>query len=70
MRVATIEKDVGRLSTRRLIELLHLLGARLVLETDQEANSPSEWRAESSDNGESIKRSPQRNRKKSRGGEW
>lgn len=70
MRVATIEKDVGRLGARRLIELLQLLGARLVLETDQETNSPSEWRAEPLENAESIKRSPQRNRKKSRGGEW
>lgn len=69
MRVATIEKDVGRLSTRRLIELLQLLGAHLVLDTEQETNSPSERRVESSANVQAIKKSAQRNRKKLRGGE-
>jgi len=33
-RVATIEKDVGRLSTSSLLALLSLLGAHLELETD------------------------------------
>lgn len=32
-RVATIEKDVGRLSTRNLLKLLQLLGARLEVHT-------------------------------------
>jgi HTH-type transcriptional regulator/antitoxin HipB len=36
MRVAAIEKDLGRVSAHRLIELLHLLGAHLELE----ANGP------------------------------
>jgi transcriptional regulator with XRE-family HTH domain len=34
MRVATIEKDVGRLSTGRLLALLQVLGAHLELKTD------------------------------------
>ncbi len=32
MRVATIEKDLGRVSTHRLIDFLHLLGAHLEME--------------------------------------
>ncbi len=32
MRVATIEKDLGRVSTHGLITILHLLGAHLELE--------------------------------------
>ena len=32
MRVATIEKDIGRVSTSSVIELLHLLGGSISLE--------------------------------------
>ena len=41
MRVAAIEKDVGRLSTSSLIRLLQLLGARLDLETESEISAPA-----------------------------
>ena len=41
MRVATIEKDVGRLSTRNLLALLQLLGARLELVTDGDSAPPA-----------------------------
>jgi len=41
MRVATIEKDVGRLSTKSLIALLQLLDARLDLIVDDAAVQPS-----------------------------
>lgn len=70
MRVAAIEKDVGRLSTKRLIELLQLLGARLELETDQEVHWPSNRHANTSDESSVITRSTPGGQKRSRGGEW
>ncbi len=70
MRVATIEKDVGRLGTSRLIALLHLLGARVVLETDHELSGPSKERAKSSDEVNPNTTSRQGGPHRSRGGEW
>ena len=42
MRVATIEKDVGRLSTKSLIALLQLLDAKLDLVVDSDATAPAD----------------------------
>jgi hypothetical protein len=39
-RVATIEKDVGRLSTRNLLKLLQLLGARVEVHTSAGVETP------------------------------
>lgn len=39
-RVATIEKDVGRLSTRNLLKLLQLLGARVEVHTSAGVEPP------------------------------
>ncbi len=41
-RVATIEKDVGRLSTRNLLKLLQLLGARLEVSTSAGAEAQTD----------------------------
>ena len=48
MRVATIEKDVGRLSTHRLITLLRILGAQLELrvETSQQVERQSSQKSQ------------------------
>ena len=70
MRVAAIEKDVGRLSTHSLIALLQLLGARLDLETDHEINSPSNRHAHSADDPTLISQSTRNMHTRSRGGEW
>lgn len=70
MRVATIEKDVGRLSTGRLLALLQLLGARLDLEIDQEVTWPSENRERSPDSLKPTPRSTEGIPKRSQGGEW
>lgn len=42
MRVATIEKDVGRVSMSRLMELLQILDGRLVLTTDANVDSTAD----------------------------
>lgn len=70
MRVATIEKDVGRLSTSSLIALLQLLGAGLVLETDHELSGPSKESAKSADEVNPSTTSTQGSPQRSRGGEW
>lgn len=70
MRVATIEKDVGRLSTKSLIALLQLFGARLELETEHDVTPPTTPRR---DPKSQVKETPNLQRvssKPSRGGEW
>ncbi len=68
MRVATIEKDVGRLSTKSLINLLQLLGARLELETELTADREStRTKAQAA---QSETRVTPETPKKSRRGEW
>ncbi len=70
MRVAAIEKDVGRLSTKRLIELLQLLGAHLDLEIAHETTLPSSRHTTPSDDPTLIVKSMRGTRDRSRGGEW
>ena len=68
MRVATIEKDVGRLSSKSLLNLLQLLGARLELVTEGDADrAPTLTRAHDAD-GE-LPATPN-TPKQSRRGEW
>ena len=68
-RVATIEKDVGRLSTSSLLALLSLLGAHLALETDGEVPPTAGVRDPADDSMELPSTAP-RTRRTARGGEW
>ena len=68
-RVATIEKDVGRLSTSSLSALLSLLGAHLALETDGEV-PPTVGARDTADDGRELPTTAPRTRRTSRGGEW
>lgn len=68
-RVATIEKDVGRLSTSSLIALLQLLGARLELETDGGIAPAEGTREDAIEGADRPTTAPSRPRR-ARGGEW
>ena len=68
-RIATIEKDVGRLSTSSLLTLLSLLGAHLELETDGEI-TPTAGARETADGGTALPTTAPGMRRTSRGGEW
>ena len=67
MRVATIEKDVGRLSTKSLVNLLQLLGARLTLVTDHPDDHGPTMTPAQREEGETH---PTSVTPKSRRGEW
>ena len=64
MRVATIEKDVGRLSSASLIRLLHLLGARLEVHTGDGRVAADTGERRESDTGTHPSPTPHRK------GEW
>jgi len=68
-RVATIEKDVGRLSTSSLLALLQLLGAQLELETDLSISPYASPGTEVDQWTDGTTTTPIR-RRNARGGEW
>ena len=68
-RVATIEKDVGLLSTSSLLSLLSVLGAHLELHTDGEVTPAAGPRVDVTGSTDRPTTAPI-TRRVSRGGEW
>ena len=68
-RVATIEKDVGRLSTSSLLALLSVLGAHLELHTGGEV-TPAAGARDPADDSLQLPSTAPRTRRTARGGEW
>ncbi|MBL0938585.1 MAG: helix-turn-helix transcriptional regulator [Gemmatimonadaceae bacterium] len=65
-RVATIEKDVGRLSTHNLLKLLQLLGAQLEINIDSDVGAQTLPQRPQSSSVATRHRTPRREL----GGEW
>ena len=65
MRVATIEKDIGRVSTASVLELVHLLGGNILLQLSAIDEASPDDRVTKPDPAE-----PNRVTRRARRGEW